>query len=200
MALVEAAKTSDEARARRGAAVQERLPDFEEASEALHELTRECLERSDKNWDRAKADLRQIISDSPEYRRMMLAFALRKGIDWLVDNAVGHGERKASWGRVDRVESTGESSNVVQYDRILTAATGKLSDFTLPYSRGLCLSDAKADDIQPVAERLFALGNNTLHKARWLRKIAETLPKGKRVRDVLAEEDLKRLQKETENA
>lgn len=81
-------------------------------------------------------------------------------------------------------------------DRVIDLARGNRMAFPLP--GGGWLGDAKSDEILLGAAYYRTLSNDTRTKARWLEIVAEKVPDGKVVRDVLTEDDLTELQEEAQ--
>lgn len=80
-------------------------------------------------------------------------------------------------------------------ERILAYASIALMDY--PISGGTKLGDATKADIVTHAERQIKSAKENLHRGSWQLAVANRLPDGKRVRDVMTEADLKTLWDET---
>lgn len=100
-------------------------------------------------------------------------------------------QRRAIW-IAPRTEGTPRATSVD--DRVVHLASGTLLMFPLP--GGKRLADAKREEIAAAAEFYGRQASDMGAKARWLRLIAQSLPDGKVVGEVLTDERLRELQDE----
>lgn len=78
--------------------------------------------------------------------------------------------------------------------RLEALAVEMLSSFPLP--GGLPLAEATREDLAAAADFYAKQATDMAHKGRWLQLIGQSVPDGKRVRDVLTEDRLRELKKE----
>lgn len=84
----------------------------------------------------------------------------------------------------------------VQADRVVHLAAGTLAMFPLP--GGKRLGEATREEIATAADFYGRQAADMGAKARWLRLIAQSVPDGKRVGDVLTDKRLRELQEEAQ--
>lgn len=104
---------------------------------------------------------------------------------------VCHAERRAVWKapieKLVKGRLTGSA-------RVVKLAAGNLLMFSLP--DGLKLGEATREDITEAANFYSKQAGDMAHKSRWLQLIAQSLPAGKKVREVLTDRRLRELQQE----
>lgn len=153
-----------------------------------HDLAREALAEAGGNWDKASELLLRWLAEEPAARDELLRFAAQHFI-----RRMTHRQRSRIVAAVERCgghplqlpathETTGLAALAVQ----------NLLDY--PLTGALKLRDAKRDDVLAAAQAQFTMGRRCHERGRWLSLVADKVPYGKRVGEVLSDGDLRALQ------
>ncbi len=163
-------------------------PKLEEQKElTLTALAREALEERDGNVAKAAG---------------LLASRLRRDeklLDTVVEEAITEVARARAHKLNTRVrEAVIRSASRADVEALADGLAASFLDF--PLSTGVRLRDATRDAIQTQAEIYRRMHVNTGHKFRWLERIAQAVPVGKKAGDVLDDSRLSELWRETQDA
>lgn len=140
-------------------------------------LAREALSATDGNVRRATDALVERMAGDANLLREVIRAAVTDAVNLRVQAA--HRHNRAAILRV----TTGGRAGVEALAAGLTAAI-----LDMPLARGVKLRDATREEVVEQAERYAAQASDMGHKARWLRLIAQAVPAGKRVGEVMTDE------------
>lgn len=161
----------------------------------IADVARKALEDAGGNVDKAtemfEAAVRQSRALRDQLTEPLIAEACRAAVRKEVRE-----ERRTVW-----VVPTAKPAQVdvkAQADRVVQLAAGTLAMFPLP--GGKRLGEATREEISTAAEFYGRQAADMGAKARWLRLIAQSVPDGKKVGDVLSDARLRELQQEAARA
>lgn len=148
---------------------------LETAPATLPALAREHLRASSGNARAASASLlRTLLADRAALRAVIEA-AVRDAVVYRVESAVRH--RRAA------VIASAERDRKGAVIALARGISASLLD--MPLAGGVRLGDATRDQVTEQADRYEAISSDTGRKARWLRLIAQSVPPGRIVSDVM---------------
>lgn len=153
----------------------------------LTTLAREALEERDGNVTKAAGLLANRLSRDKKLLNIVVEEAIRE-----VAND------RARQLNMQLRRAVIRSASRADVDALADGLAASFLDF--PLSTGVRLRDADRKAVEVQVEIYRRMHVTTGHKYRWLQCIAQAIPDGKKVGDVLAESRLNELWKETQNA
>lgn len=161
----------------------------------ISDVARKALDDANGNVDEAakmfEVAVRQSMALRDQLTEPLIAEACRAAVRKEVRE-----ERRTVW-----VVPTAKPAQVdvkAQADRVVQLAAGTLAMFPLP--GGQRLGEATREEISTAAEFYGRQAADMGVKARWLRLIAQSVPDGRKVGDVLSDARLRELQMEASRA
>ena len=167
-----------------------------EPTQGLHSLARECLESAKGDETSAIKMMKARVRQNPVQLDAALDLACKTAV-----SEMRVAENNAAWaGQASRsAESAPAPIDLTQRGarvHALVAEHRRLLDMRLPH--GVELGEAKKTDLEDAIAWYEKRIDTEAHKVRWFRAIARRID-GRRVRDVLDENQLRKLQKDTED-
>lgn len=165
----------------------------------IADVARKALGDANGNIDEAarmfEAAIRQSRSLRDQLTEPLIADACRVAVRKEVKDVrrevwTGSQSRAAGQSKPDAIKA--------QAGRVVQLAAGTLAMFPLP--GGKRLGEASREEISTAAEFYGRQAADMGAKARWLRLIAQSVPDGKKVSDVLSDARLRELQAEASRA
>lgn len=144
-------------------------------------LARETLTKADGDTEKATDLLtKRLLKDRP---------LLRSIIHGAIRDAVVYRTNMAMRGDRYRIVHAVPASPPPGREAVEALASGiRNALLDMPLAGGLRLRDANREQVSEQANRYAALAKDTGHKARWLTLIAQSVPDGKLVGDVMNDE------------
>lgn len=156
-------------------------------SVTLPGLARQALDLNDGNTELATDWLAEKVMKDPILLRIVINEAVRAASSTHIEEAMRHKRRS-----ILRA-TTGSKGAVVALSTGWTAAI-----LDMPLANGIRLRDATKAQVIDQAQRYAATAQDAGHKARWLSAIADAVPAGKRVGEVLSDEAAAKMYKAAE--
>lgn len=165
-------------------------PDIRSAAETprapdLYSLAKNAYEDADGNVEAAIDDVISAITGSEN----LLKIVIRQTAEVAVKAAVGsvmRADRAAIYNTV-RPAASGRAAVAA----LASGVARSILDF--PLAGGLKLRDASRADVQRQADLYSGFARDQEIKARWLKSIADRIPDGKQVGDVLNDSDVEQI-------
>lgn len=154
---------------------------------SLRAIIREIVAESETHEEATKRLVERVWSDD-RLRADFIEPAVREGCYRLVGKAIS-----AARGDILAAPSVKNNSNGA---RLREAAAGFLA---FPLWDGTRLGEATTEQIKDTAVRYRKQADTMAQRAAWLARVAEKVPKGKRVSDVLTEAALEALWSDVES-
>lgn len=153
----------------------------------ISKLAREMLFACDGNAEKANERGLSRLRNEPKLLRLVMESAIQDAMAAGVQNGIRK-ERASIIHRVTR-------------DRVVALAEGMLPCLLdIPLAGGKKLRDASRTEVLEQVNRYETQAGNMMHKARWLRLVAQSVPDDKSVGDVLPESRVKELYQEAQHA
>lgn len=148
----------------------------------LGELAREALAGVDGDTEKATDILtKRLMKDRPLLRSVIHG-AIRDAVSYRTELAMRENRRRI-------LHAVSSPPPAPGRDSVISLAAGiRESLLDMPLAGGLRLRDATREQVSDQANRYAALAKDTGHKARWLSLIAQSVPDGKVVGDVMNDE------------
>jgi hypothetical protein len=153
----------------------------------LSSLAKSALDASDGDTQKAIDALVSQLSADAGLLRLIIRDAVSDAVSYRVELQMRNKRRQIL------ASTTSTRGAVIALSSGLSMA---LLDF--PLANGLKLREATRADVVAAADRYALVSKDMRHKAKWLQAIAQSIPDGKRVGDVMTDERAAELFKETE--
>jgi hypothetical protein len=166
-----------------------KLKDPETKAETLRDAAKAALLQAGGDVRRATDALAARAMDEPEFLKAHYAEIIRTASYDAVSGAI-RAERAIVW-------NTPQPTTIERRAQVTALASGTvrtLLDFPLP--GGKRLGDATRGEVGEAADLYGSQARDMAWKARWLAHVAQSVPDGKRVADVLTAERLEELRQE----
>ncbi|MBI5940668.1 MAG: hypothetical protein HY859_09600 [Caulobacterales bacterium] len=160
------------------------------------DAARSAMDAAKGDLTTAAASMETAVRKDPKLRDA-LTEPLIAGACMEAVRRIMHERRRSIWSAPSEPIALGRGADKAsQADRVAHLASGTLLMFPLP--GGVKLSEATRDDVVRAAGFYDAQAKDMGVKARWLSLIAQSIPAGKTVGEVLTAKRLKELQAEAQ--
>lgn len=145
-----------------------------DAPPTISSLSREALGRQDGLVDQAVNEVANMLRKDVKLLRSVVEAAVRDAVTYRASHAM-RSDRAAIIHR-----ATNEKANVLALARGLSASL-----LDMPLAGGIRLRDCERSFVQREADRFDGLARDCGHKARFLAHVAQSVPEGKTVGQVI---------------
>jgi hypothetical protein len=155
----------------------------------LYRLAVVALAENDNNTDAAEEYLIELFQSDPDLLRALVRGAVKSAVTTNVGGVI-RDQRKAIIARQEYSKERADAAGA-RIAHNFVRVVKSLLDF--PLSKGTLLKDATNVEVLASADRYEKQSSTMAHRARWLRALAERVPNGQRVGDVLTESNVKEI-------
>jgi hypothetical protein len=163
------------------------MSDVVDIPPSLAAMARAALRECDNDTDAAVRMVVGILTNDIDALRRLIRAAIDDAVSYRVEMALRHK-------RASIIKATTSTRGAVV--ALATGWTAALLD--MPLANGVALREATREQVVAQADRYRATATDAGHKFRWLVLIAQAVPPGKVVGDVMDDERAAELFKETE--
>jgi hypothetical protein len=150
-----------------------------ESAPSLYAMAKDALAQHGNDTDRAEEHLFEVLTNTPSLLRSLVRGAVKTAVVENVTRVVGN-QRRTVFDHAAAAKA-GRSRS----EALAKGVESMLLD--MPLADGTRLRDATKFEVLESADRYQKLADTNGHRARWLLAIADVIPDGRRVGDVIDE-------------